>query len=290
MDIGFIGLGNMGGPMAANLAKGGYDVTGYDIATRCTEGLYQGASVVDAATSREVVITMLPDGDVLRSVATEIIPVMTPGSVLLDCTTADLSSTISTSQVAARNGLEYMDAPVSGGIGGARAGTLTFMAGGSRDTFKRVNTLLDVMGGRVIHCGKVGAGQTAKMCNNMILGANMIATCEAFALARKLDLDARVLHEVVSNSSGFSWVSNVYTPIPSVGPESPADNSYQAGFSAGLMLKDLRLAQEAARDVNASTPMGTLAEEYYTEFVETDGKGHMDFSAVILKLAASAKT
>lgn len=285
MDIGFIGLGNMGAPMALNLARNGFNVTGYDISGRCPGEVGAAGSAAEAASARDIVITMLPDGEALLSVVSEILPVMRKGSILLDCTTADLESTMAASARVRNLGLEFVDAPVSGGVNGASAGTLTIMAGGSEDAFERSRPALDAMGRRVVHCGGIGTGQTAKMCNNMILGASMIATCEAFVMAERLGLEARTLHEVVSSSSGYSWVSNAYTPVPGVGQESPADDGYRAGFSASLMLKDLRLAQAAADSVSASTPMGRLAEEFYTELVEADGMGQMDFSSVILKLS-----
>jgi 3-hydroxyisobutyrate dehydrogenase len=280
MKIAFIGLGNMGGPMAANLVRAGHEVTGYDVAAR-PEGLTMAASAAEAALGAEVVITMLPNGAILRSVAAEVIPAMTPGAVLCDCSTVDVDSARAVADQAAAAGLGALDAPVSGGVGGATAGTLTFMVGGSDDAFARVQPLFAVMGQKAVHCGGAGAGQSAKICNNMILGVTMIATCEAFALADKLGLDRQKMFDVVSTSSGYSWTMNAYTPAPGVGAKSPADNGYKPGFAAELMLKDLRLSQQAAASADADTPMGQLAAALYEQFVEReDGRG-MDFSAML---------
>ena len=281
MKIGFIGLGNMGGPMAQNLAKGGHDVLGFDLAAPMPEGVGKAATAGEAARGAHVVITMLPNGAILRAVAAEIIPVMSKGAVFLDCSTVDVASARAVAADAEAAGLMAMDAPVSGGITGAAAGTLTFMAGGSDAAFVVVKPLLDIMGQKAVHCGSAGAGQAAKICNNMILGATMIATCEAFALADKLGLDRAKMFDVVSTSSGYSWSMNAYCPAPGVGPKSPADNAYKPGFAAELMLKDLRLSQEAARSVDADTPMGARATELYAAFVEEeDGRGR-DFSAML---------
>ncbi|HWU62585.1 MAG TPA: 3-hydroxyisobutyrate dehydrogenase [Ensifer sp.] len=281
MKIGFIGLGNMGGPMAHNLAKGGHEVTGFDLAAPMPEGVTKAATAAEAARGADVVITMLPNGAILRAVAAEIVPAMTSGAVLLDCSTVDVASARAVAADAEAAGLLAIDAPVSGGITGAAAGTLTFMAGGSDQAFAVVKPLLDIMGQKAVHCGAAGAGQAAKICNNMILGATMIATCEAFALADKLGLDRAKMFDVVSTSSGYSWSMNAYCPAPGVGPKSPADNDYKPGFAAELMLKDLRLSQEAAASVDADTPMGARAAELYAAFVEQeDGRGR-DFSAML---------
>jgi 3-hydroxyisobutyrate dehydrogenase len=281
MKIGFIGLGNMGGPMAHNLAKGGHEVLGFDLAAPMPEGVTKAATAGEAALGADVVITMLPNGAILRAVAVEIIPVMTKGSVFLDCSTVDVASARAVAADAEAAGLMAVDAPVSGGITGAAAGTLTFMAGGPDAAFAIVKPLLDIMGQKAVHCGAAGAGQAAKICNNMILGATMIATCEAFALADKLGLDRAKMFDVVSTSSGYSWSMNAYCPAPGVGPKSPADNGYKPGFAAELMLKDLRLSQEAAKSVDADTPMGARATQLYTAFVEQeDGRGQ-DFSAML---------
>ena len=281
MKVGFIGLGNMGAPMAANLAKAGHEVTGFDVAAPCPEGVTPAASAAEAAAGREVVITMLPNGEILRAVADEIIPAMNKGAVFLDCSTVDVESARAVAEQAEAAGLLPLDAPVSGGVGGAQAGTLTFMAGGSEEAFARAAPLFEVMGQKAVHCGPSGNGQAAKICNNMILGVTMIATCEAFALADKLGLDRQKMYDVVSTSSGYSWVMNAYTPAPGIGASSPADNGYKPGFAAELMLKDLRLAQQAAEAADADTPMGQAAAELYERFVEHEGGRGMDFSAML---------
>ncbi|MCG6557229.1 3-hydroxyisobutyrate dehydrogenase [Ruegeria sp. 1NDH52C] len=281
MKIGFIGLGNMGAPMAANLAKAGHEVTGFDMAPVEVAGVTRAASASEAARGADVVVTMLPNGQILRAVAAEVIPAMTAGAALVDCSTVDVDSARAVAADAEAAGLLAVDAPVSGGIGGAAAGTLTFMAGGSEAAFDKAKPLFDIMGQKAVHCGVAGAGQAAKICNNMILGVTMIATCEAFALADKLGLDRQKMFDVVSTSSGYSWTMNAYCPAPGVGPLSPADNDYKPGFAAELMLKDLRLSQQAAGSADADTPMGQLAEALYARFVEEeDGKG-MDFSAML---------
>ncbi|WP_424986833.1 3-hydroxyisobutyrate dehydrogenase [Microbulbifer sp. S227A] len=281
MKIGFIGLGNMGAPMAANLAKAGHEVVGFDMADVAVDGVNVAASARDCASGADVVITMLPNGDILRAVAGDIIPAMTRGAALVDCSTVDVDSARAVATDAEAAGLLAVDAPVSGGIGGASAGTLTFMAGGSKAAFDTAAPLFDIMGQKAVHCGDAGAGQAAKICNNMILGVTMIATCEAFALADKLGLDRQKMFDVVSTSSGYSWTMNAYCPAPGVGPQSPADNDYQPGFAADLMLKDLRLSQQAAESADADTPMGQLAQALYAQFVENeDGKGR-DFSAML---------
>ena len=281
MKIGFIGLGNMGGPMAANLAKAGHEVTGFDMAKVAIQGVTLADSATEAATEADVVITMLPNGQILRSVADQILPAMAPGATHVDCSTVDVDSAKAVAAQAEAAGLFAVDAPVSGGVGGAAAGTLTFMAGGSDAGFATASPLFDIMGQKAVHCGTSGAGQAAKICNNMILGVTMIATCEAFALADKLGLDRQKMFDVVSTSSGYSWTMNAYCPAPGVGPQSPADNGYTPGFAADLMLKDLRLSQQAAMSADADTPMGEKATALYSQFVEEeDGQG-MDFSAML---------
>lgn len=281
MKIGFIGLGNMGGPMAANLAKAGHEVTGFDMADVAIEGVTMAESAAAAATGADVVITMLPNGQILRTVADEILPTMSAGAAHVDCSTVDVDSAKAVAAQAEAAGLLAVDAPVSGGVGGAAGGTLTFMAGGSNAGFAKAAPLFEIMGQKAVHCGASGAGQSAKICNNMILGVTMIATCEAFALADKLGLDRQKMFDVVSTSSGYSWTMNAYCPAPGVGPKSPADNGYQPGFAADLMLKDLRLSQQAAESADADTPMGQIATDLYAQFVENeDGQG-MDFSAML---------
>jgi 3-hydroxyisobutyrate dehydrogenase len=283
MKIGFIGLGNMGAPMAANLIKAGHEVTGFDVAGVTVEGAANAASAAEAASGQDAVITMLPNGEILRSVYAEIVPAGTKGSVFIDCSTVDVDSARAAHEMAAANGLLSVDAPVSGGVGGAAAGTLTFMAGGSDEAFSRAAPLFEIMGQKAVHCGAAGAGQSAKICNNMLLGISMIGTCEAFALAEKLGLSAQSLFDVVSTSSGSCWSVNTYCPVPGVGPQSPADNGYKPGFAADLMLKDLKLSQQAAESVSAITPMGARATELYDKFVAGEGKGR-DFSAMIEEL------
>ena len=281
MKIGFIGLGNMGGPMAANLAKEGHEVLGFDMASVTIAGVSMAGSAAEAATGADVVITMLPNGQILRAVAAEVLPAMQAGAALVDCSTVDVDSARAVAEQAAAADLLFVDAPVSGGIGGAAGGTLTFMAGGSAAAFAKAEPLFDIMGQKAVHCGEAGAGQAAKICNNMILGVTMIATCEAFALADKLGLDRQKMFDVVSTSSGYSWTMNAYCPAPGVGPQSPADNDYKPGFAAELMLKDLRLSQQAAESADADTPMGELAQALYSKFVESEDGLGMDFSAML---------
>ena len=281
MKIGFIGLGNMGSPMAANLAAAGHDVTGFDLVADCPTGVSKAETAIDAALTADVVITMLPNGAILRTVATDIIPVMSKDAAFVDCSTVDVESARAMADDAVAAGLLAVDAPVSGGIGGASGGTLTFMAGGSDAAFTKAQPLFDIMGQKAVHCGPSGNGQAAKICNNMILGATMIATCEAFALADKLGLDRQSMFDVVSTSSGYSWTMNAYCPAPGIGPQSPADNGYKPGFASELMLKDLRLSQQAAESVDADTPMGARATELYTSFVENEGGEGSDFSAML---------
>ena len=280
MKIAVIGLGNMGAPMAANLAAAGHEVTGYD-PVAWPSGLALAAGAAEAVAGAEVALTMLPDGAVLRAVTAEIHPAMAPGAVHLDCSTVDVESARAVAAAAVAAGLRAVDAPVSGGIGGATAGTLTFMAGGPADAFAAVEPLFEIMGQKAVHCGGAGNGQAAKICNNMILGATMAVTCEAFNLADRLGLDRQAMFAVVSTSSGYSWTMNAYCPAPGVGPQSPADNGYAPGFAAELMLKDLRLSQQAAEAADAETPMGRAATDLYATFVEEeDGKGR-DFSALL---------
>ncbi|MEO9895103.1 MAG: 3-hydroxyisobutyrate dehydrogenase [Paracoccaceae bacterium] len=281
MKIGFVGLGNMGAPMAANLAAAGHDVVGYDVAGTTAAGVRMVDTIQTAVSETDAVITMLPNGQILRSVANDVIPTMQTGAVFIDCSTVDVESARAVADQATKAGLLAVDAPVSGGIGGAAAGTLTFMAGGSESAFSAASPLFDIMGQKAVHCGDAGAGQAAKICNNMILGVTMIATCEAFALADKLGLDRQKMFDVVSTSSGYSWTMNAYCPAPGVGPQSPADNDYTPGFAAELMVKDLGLSQQAAEAVDADTPMGQHALALYREFVEDeDGLGR-DFSAML---------
>ncbi|QFT92771.1 3-hydroxyisobutyrate dehydrogenase [Roseovarius sp. THAF9] len=281
MKIGFIGLGNMGAPMAANLAAAGHDVAGFDTADTTAEGASVATSATDAATDADVVITMLPNGQILRAVADQVIPAMKKGAVLLDCSTVDVDSARAVADQANAAGLGALDAPVSGGIGGAQGGTLTFMVGGDESAFATAKPLFDIMGQKAVHCGPSGNGQAAKICNNMILGATMIVTCEAFALADKLGLDRQAMFDVVSTSSGSSWSMNTYCPAPGIGPQSPSDNDYKPGFAAELMLKDLTLAMQAAETADADTPIGEAARDLYRRFVEDEDGNGRDFSAML---------
>lgn len=281
MKIGFIGLGNMGAPMAANLVAAGHEVTGFDLATYDVDGLTKAATAAEAATGQDAVITMLPNGTILSSVMEEIAPIADKGVCLIDCSTVDVESARAAHDKAASLGLLSVDAPVSGGTVGAVGGTLTFMCGGSEDSFAKASPLFDIMGQKAVHCGAGGAGQSAKICNNMILGITMIGTCEAFALADKLGLDRQAMFDVVSTSSGYSWTMNAYCPAPGIGPTSPSDNDYKPGFAAELMLKDLRLSQQAAEAADAATPMGEAATKLYEQFVEAEDGLGKDFSAML---------
>ena len=284
MKIGFIGLGNMGAPMARNLAAAGHEVTGFDTAAVSVEGVATAASAADCAAGKEAVITMLPNGDILRTVAEEVVPSMTAGAVFVDCSTVDVDSARAAHRLSETAGLLSVDAPVSGGVGGAEAGTLTFMCGGSDASFAKAAPLFEIMGQKAVHCGAGGAGQSAKICNNMILGISMIGVCEAFNLADRLGLDRQAMFDVVSTSSGSCWSLNTYCPAPGVGPKSPSDNGYTPGFAADLMLKDLRLSQVAAEGADADTTMGALALELYRRFVEEEDGAGKDFSAMLPRL------
>lgn len=294
MKIGFIGLGNMGAPMVKRLVASGHDITGYDVMESAMAALSEvkmsfSKDILTAAREQDVVITMLPNGEALIKVVEAIIPVMPKGSCFIDCSTVDINTTRQVATLLKNAAIHVLDAPVSGGVGGAVAGTLTFMVGGSEDSFAIGNPLFKIMGQRVIHCGADGAGQAAKICNNMILGVTMIATCEAFALADDLALDRQKLFDVVSTSSGNSWSMSTYCPAPGVGPESPSDNDYLPGFSASLMLKDLMLSQEAATIHGTPTRAGQLALELYQDFVKSSKGGALDFSAILQSLTSRSK-
>ena len=294
MKIGFIGLGNMGAPMVKRLVASGHDITGYDLMESAMAALSEvkmsfSKDILTAAREQDVVITMLPNGEALIKVVEAIIPVMPKGSCFIDCSTVDINITRQVATLLKNAAIHVLDAPVSGGVGGAVAGTLTFMVGGSEDSFAIGNPLFKIMGQRVIHCGADGAGQAAKICNNMILGVTMIATCEAFALADDLALDRQKLFDVVSTSSGNSWSMSTYCPAPGVGPESPSDNDYLPGFSASLMLKDLMLSQEAATIHGTPTRTGQLALELYQDFVKSSKGGALDFSAILQSLTSRSK-
>ena len=284
-SVGFIGLGNMGAPMAGNLVAAGLDVTGHDVAQRArasarAKGLAIADSAIAAAADRDVVITMLPDGAALLEVCRTIVAEVRPGTVLMDCSTVDIASARQAHDMAAERSLRSVDAPVSGGIAGAEAGTLTFMVGGDPSVCEAVRPLLDIMGRAIVRCGGPGCGQAVKICNNMILGVSMIGVCEALVLARELEIDPERVFDVVSTSSGSCWSMNDYCPLPGVGPDSPADHDYAPGFAAALMSKDLELSQQAAASVDVATPMGAMAASVYEAMVAS-GNGHLDFSAVI---------
>ena len=285
-SIGFIGLGNMGQPMAENLAKAGFDVTGYDVADIAVAGITMTDEPEKAAADKDIVILMLPSDASVRQVTAAILPVMAPHAILIDSSTIQVIVAKQCAGWAKDAGITMLDAPVSGGIAAAAAGSLTFMIGGDETAFAATKAVFEVMGKKLVHCGASGAGQAAKLCNNMILGITMIGTCEAFALADKLDLDRQTLYDVVSSASGQSWSMTSYCPAPDVGPQSPADNDYKPGFAADLMLKDLRLSQIAAELTQTNTEMGRLATELYRRFVEEeDGRGK-DFSAMLQRLSS----
>ncbi len=277
MQISFIGLGNMGAPMASNLSQAGHLVRGFDTAAVQVEGV-ETVQSIDELGACDVAILMLPNGNIVRQVAQELLPQMRSGSVLIDCSTVDVNSAIELAEAAKAREILCFDAPVSGGITGASAGSLTFMVGGPEAALAQVQPLFDVMGHKAVYCGASGAGQAAKICNNMILAVTMIGTCEAFALADKLGLERQRLFDVVSTSSGSSWSTNHYCPAPGVGPSSPADHAYQPGFAAELMRKDLGLSQDAARSVDAATPLGAHALALYQQLLEECGGAGKDFS------------
>jgi 3-hydroxyisobutyrate dehydrogenase len=283
-NIAFIGLGNMGGPMAANLVKAQHKVAGFDLAKAALDAFpgEKAASVAEAVKDAEIVVTMLPAGPHVRSVYAEhVLPNAKPGALLIDCSTIDVETARWVSRLAKEKGFDMLDAPVSGGTGGAAAGTLTFMVGGEAAAFERARPVLEKMGKTIVHTGAAGNGQAAKICNNMILGASMAVVCEAFGLAEKLGLDAQKLFEVSSKSSGQCWSLTNYCPVPGPVPAAPSNRGYQPGFTAEMMLKDLRLAQQAAAAANAATPIGAAAAGVYA-LMESAGMGKLDFSAMAL--------
>ncbi|CAD7039074.1 3-hydroxyisobutyrate dehydrogenase [Pseudorhizobium endolithicum] len=284
-NLAFIGLGNMGGPMAANLVKAGYGVKGFDLSPESCEaatanGVTVVAGAVDAVKDADVVVTMLPAGKHVISVWKEITAAVQPGTLLIDCSTIDVDSARQAHVLAKEASCLSLDAPVSGGTGGAAAGTLTFMVGGAAEAFARGEAVLQKMGKKIVHCGDAGAGQAAKICNNMILGITMAGVCEAFVLGEKLGLSHQALFDVASTSSGQCWSINTYCPVPGPVPTSPANNGYKPGFAAALMLKDLKLSQEAAGAAGATTEMGAHAADLYERFSAL-GHGGDDFSGLI---------
>ncbi|TZG29629.1 3-hydroxyisobutyrate dehydrogenase [Sphingomonas montanisoli] len=290
--IGFIGLGNMGGGMAANLAKNGHDVRAFDLSAEALDrakaaGCLPVGSAAEAAKEAEFVVTMLPAGKHVQSVYEgELFDAVPASALLIDCSTIDVATAKAVGAVAGAKGLAMVDAPVSGGIAAANGGTLTFMVGGAAEHFARAEPILALMGKAVIHAGGLGSGQAAKIANNMLLGATMIATCEAFTLAAKLGLDLQTFYDISSQASGQSWSMTSYCPVPGVGPETPADRDYEGGFASALMLKDLKLAIGAAQDAGASVPMGANAEALYQAFANLGGASK-DFSAIIKLLDGS---
>ena len=289
--IGFIGLGNMGSGMAANLAKADHDVRAFDLSAEALakagrNGCTPASSAAEAVADADAIITMLPAGRHVREVFEGSVFGAAPATaILIDCSTIDVATARQVEAEAMAHAMTMVDAPVSGGIAAAEAGTLTFMVGGTHEGFARAEPFLQTMGKAVIHAGGPGAGQAAKICNNMLLGASMIATCEAFLLAEKLGLDVQTFYDIASKASGQSWSMTSYCPVPGVGPSTPADRNYEGGFAAALMLKDLRLAMEAAEGVGADTPMGKRAEELYSAFAEAGGAAK-DFSGIIQMLAS----
>ena len=286
--IGFIGLGNMGLPMAGNLVKAGHAVSGFDLnedagARHAAEGGTRAHSISDACQDADAVITMLPAGEQVREVYIGddgVLAAVAPATLLVDSSTIDVETARAVAQAAQARGLAMVDAPVSGGVAGAQAATLTFMVGGEDDAFARARPLLEAMGKTIVHAGGPGNGQAAKICNNMILGASMIVVAEAFLLAEKLGLDAQKLFDISSRSSGQCWSMTSYCPVPGLVPTSPANRDYRAGFTAAMMLKDLKLAQAAARATRATTPLGAGAAAVYERFVDS-GDGNVDFSGII---------
>src|SRR5271163_3665400 len=283
--IAFIGLGNMGGPMAANLVKGGHKVVAFDLVAASrdqakSDGAAIAESSVGAVKGAEVVITMLPAGKHVVAVWNDVVPAMTKGSLIIDCSTIDVESAKQAHVLAAKHGVGSVDAPVSGGTGGAKGATLTFMAGGAAGAFAAAKPVLENMGKKIVHCGAAGAGQAAKICNNMILAISMIGVSEAFALAEKLGLSHQAMFDVVSTSSGQCWALTSYCPVPGPVPTSPANNDYKPGFASVLMVKDLTVAQDAAKASGAATPLGKHAQEIYRTF-DAEGNGGVDFSGII---------
>ncbi|HEX3860227.1 MAG TPA: 3-hydroxyisobutyrate dehydrogenase [Stellaceae bacterium] len=286
--IGFIGLGNMGGPMAANLVTSQHQVTGFDIvdalsATLAEKGGHVAANMIEAAAAGDIVITMLPAGPQVRQVylgPDGIIARARRGALLIDCSTIDVETARAVAAAAAEAGLAMLDAPVSGGVIGAEAGTLTFMVGGNDESFTRGKPILEAMGRTIVHAGPSGAGQTAKICNNMMLAASMIGVCEGFALAEKLGLPAQTLFDITSKSTSQCWAMTGYCPVPGPVPAAPSNRGYAAGFTAANMLKDLRLAQQAAGATGTATPLGAAAANLYQMYVDSGG-GTLDFSGIM---------
>ncbi|MGJ5181153.1 3-hydroxyisobutyrate dehydrogenase [Bradyrhizobium oligotrophicum] len=292
--IAFIGLGNMGGPMAANLVKAGHTVVAFDLAeASCAQAKADGAEIAGSAAAAvkgaDAVVTMLPAGKHVLAVWNDVVPAMSNGALIIDSSTIDVESARAAHALAAKHGIDAIDAPVSGGTGGAKAATLTFMCGGEEGAFAKAKPILEKMGRKIVHCGGAGAGQAAKICNNMILGISMIAVGEAFALGEKLGLSHQALFDVASTSSGQCWSLTSYCPVPGPVPASPANNDYKPGFATALMLKDLTLSQDAAKASGAATPLGQHAQEIYKAF-DAAGHGGVDFSGIIQHVRKLAGT
>ena len=285
--VGFIGLGNMGVPMSRNLVRAGHAVKGFDrsseaLAAAAQAGVEAAASVKEAAAGVEVVLTMLPVGANVREVLLDAgaLAAAAPGTLVVDCSTIDVDTAKEMHAAAAARGLAMIDAPVSGGTAGAEAGTLTFMCGGEADAFQRARPVLEAMGANLVHCGGPGMGQATKICNNMIAGITMLAVSEAFVMGERLGVDRKTLHEVISTSTGSSWVLNRSCPMPGPVPTSASSNGFKPGFAAKLMLKDLRLSQAAAASSGSSTPLGAVAAAAYAMLVN-NGFGELDSSSII---------
>lgn len=293
-DIAFIGLGNMGLPMASNLHRAGHTVRGFDVSEPALQaaraaGIGTAATPAEAAQGADVVVTMLPNGALVLDTLAALLPGAKPGTLLIDSSTIDVADARAVHAQAAKAGLHCVDAPVSGGVGGAASGTLTFMVGGTEEAFGRAYPILSAMGRRLVHCGDAGAGQAAKICNNMILGISMIAVSEAFVLGEKLGLSHQALFDVASASSGQCWALTSNCPVPGPVPASPANRGYTPGFAAGLMLKDLKLSQDCARVAGAATRLGALATELYSAFAAAGGAGQ-DFSGIIAAVREASST
>ena len=288
MKIAFIGLGNMGGGMAANLVKAGHEVRAFDLSEAALAAAREAGCATfptakEACQGAEAVVSMLPNGAIVKAVYwDDVIGHAPEGAILLDCSTIDVATAREVIEVTEAHNYQMVDAPVSGGIAAAAAGTLTFMVGGTSEAFARAQPILAAMGKAVIHAGGPGTGQAAKICNNMLLAIHMIGTCEAFAMAEKLGLDAQTFYDISSVSSGQCWSMTSYCPVPGVGPVTPADNNYQGGFAAGLMLKDLKLAMEAAKSAGAKVELGEHARAIYEAFAADNA--NIDFSGIIRTL------
>jgi len=284
-NIAFIGLGNMGSKMALHLVNAGHNVYGFDLNENLVDqlsryGVLKEKSLTELAKEKDIIITMLPNGNIVENVLKEMLPHIKPRSLFLDCSTIDVDTAINLNSISLRKDIKFLDAPVSGGTIGAENGTLTFMVGGTEATFNEISPLLNLMGSKSVYCGNAGSGQATKLCNNMLLAITMIGVGETFNMAKKLNLELNTLFEVISTASGSCWAINNYCPIPGIGPTSPADNNYLAGFSAKLMSKDLKIAINAAKKSNSNVNFGQMAEQIFTKMAN-GVNGSKDFSAII---------